>query len=101
MEEIVKTDKIASGIDTLPLIASGIVLVYAILRLDRLSKSTSKRMINKVMVTMIIFNYLLVIIIDILTSYIPTTDSRAYEISNICYMAIISMTSLIFGLILY
>ena len=64
------------------LVASCIVLVWAIYRLVRLGKSLSDKIVNKVMIIMHIIAYLVVIISNVL-SYVSYSnrDLRAYEIS--------------------
>ena len=64
------------------LVASCIVLVWAIYRLVRLAKLLSDKMVNKVMIIMHIIAYLVVIISNVL-SYVSYSnrDFRAYEIS--------------------
>jgi len=54
---------------------------------------------NKFMVTINIVAYLLIIITDFITSYIPVHDERDYLISNISFIAAISVSSLIVGLV--
>ena len=51
------------------------------------------------MISMNIFAYLLIIIMDALYSVIPIADFRAYEILNICEIAVYSVCNTIFGLI--
>lgn len=63
------------------LIASCITLVWAIVRLARLSKSSGK--INKIMITMHIVDYLVMILSNFELSLIPITDLRRFEISYI------------------
>jgi hypothetical protein len=51
-------------IEQLLLVASCIVLVWAIYRLVRLAKSLSEKMVNKVMIMMHIVAYLVIIIVN-------------------------------------
>ncbi len=54
-------------------------------------------MVNRVMITMHIISYLAIIVVNAL-SYL-FISVRAYEITAICDLAVISMCSVIFGLI--
>ncbi len=81
------------------LVASCIVLVWAICRLVRLAKSLSDKMVNKVMIIMHIVAYLAIIIVNVL-AYATYNDSlRKYEISTICNLAVYSVCTVIFGVI--
>ena len=53
-------------IEQLSLVASCIVLVWAICRLVRLAKSLSEKMVNKVMIIMHIVAFLAIIIVNVL-----------------------------------
>ncbi len=74
-------------------------MVWAICRLVRLAKSLSEKMVNKVMIIMHIVAYMVIIISNAL-SYVAYSDgSRAIEISVICNMAVYSVCTVIFGMI--
>ena len=94
-----KAGDIAFDITLLSLVASCIVLVWAIYRLVRISKSTSGKMVNKVMIGMNIFVFLLIIIITVLISATPASDLRASETLFICSIIVYSVSNTIFGLI--
>ncbi len=98
-EEEYKAALITLDIEQLSLVASCIVLVWAICRLVRLAKSLSEKMVNQVMIIMHIVAYLVIIIANVL-AYAGYNDSlRAYEIVNMCNLAVFSMCTVIFGLI--
>ena len=74
-------------------------MVWAICRLVRLANSLSEKMVNKVMILMHIVAYLVIIIVDVL-SYVIFNDSlRAYEIYEMCYLAVYSVCTVILGVI--
>jgi len=56
-------------------------------------------MVNKLMISMNIFAYLLIIIIDFLSSVIPFADLIAIEIVSICRIAVYAVCNLILALI--
>ena len=66
MKKEYKDAFITLNIEQLSLIASCIVLVWAICRLVRLAKSLSDNMVNKVMILMHIVAYVVIIIANIL-----------------------------------
>jgi hypothetical protein len=66
IEEEYKAALITLDIEQLSLVASCIVLVWAICRLVRLAKSLSEKMVNKVMIIMHIVAYLVIIIANVL-----------------------------------
>ena len=85
MKEEWKAAYITDDIKQLSLVASCIVLVWAICRLVRLAKSLSEKMVNKVMIIMHIVAYLAIIISNVLFYVTYHKDSlRAYEIYCIC-----------------
>ncbi len=86
-------------IEQLSLVASCIVLVWAICRLDRLAKSLSEKMVKKVMIIMHIVAYLFIIITNVLSSACNRVSFRAFEISAICNLGVYSVCTVIFGLI--
>jgi hypothetical protein len=87
-------------IEQLSLVASCIVLVWAICRLIRLAKSLSEKIINKVMIIMHIVAYLAIIMVNVLWYVAYSKDGlRAYKISSISYLAVYSVCTVIFGLI--
>ncbi len=99
IREEYKAAFITYDIDQLSLVLSCIVLVWAICRLVRLAKSLSEKMVKKVMIIMHTVAYLAIIIVNVL-SYLTYNDSlRAYEISVICTLAVYSVCTVIFGLI--
>ena len=99
MKEEWKAAGITNDIEQLSLVASCSVLVWAICRLVRLAKSLSEKMVERVMILMHIVAYLAVIIVNAL-SYVRYKRLRGYEISEICLLAVYSVCSVIFGLIL-
>jgi hypothetical protein len=100
MKKEYKAATITYDIEQLSLVASCIVLVWAICRLVRLAKSLSEKMANKVMIIMHIVAYLSIIISNA-NSYVTFSKStlRAYEISTICNLAVYSVCTVIFGVI--
>jgi len=70
-KEMLRTGTITEDISLMYLVASCIVLVWAIYRLAQISESTSKRMVNKVMITMHMVAYLVIIIMAALIFVIP------------------------------
>jgi hypothetical protein len=96
-----KAANITYDIEQLSLVASCIVLVWAICRLVRLAKSLSEKMVNKVMIMMHIVAYLFIIISNVLSSVASSRKAslRAYEISTMCNLAVYSVCTVIFGLI--
>ena len=82
------------------LVVSCIVLVWAICRLVRLAKSLSEKMVNKVMIIMHIVAYLVVIIVNVLSYGAYNKESlRAAEIYTMCNLAVYSVCTVIFGVI--
>ena len=82
------------------LVASCIVLVWAICRLVRLAKSLSEKMVNKVMIIMHIVAYLVIIIINFLVNVSYYSEGKsAYEITMMCYFSVYSVCTVIFGVI--
>jgi len=57
-------------------------------------------MVNKVIISVHFFDYLVIIISNIFTSYYAPTEIRDYEISYIGNIAIIFVCNVIFGLII-
>ena len=98
MKEEWKAAEITNDIEQLSLVASCIVLVWAICRLVRLAKSLSEKMVNKVMIIMHIVANLVIIISNAL-SYVSFDGLRAFEILAICNLAVYSVCTVIFGLI--
>ena len=102
MKEEWKAAGITNDIEQLSLVASCIVLVWAICRLVRLAQSFSEKMVKKVMVIMHIVAYIFIIIVNAL-SYLFYYDSSlralGLEISVICNLAVYSVCTVIFGLI--
>ena len=99
MKEEWKAGAITYEIEQLSLVASCIVLVWAICRLVRLAKSLSEKMVNKVMILMHIVAYLVIIVVNAIAYAIPVHDLRAYEITTICTLAVNSVCTVIFGVI--
>ena len=58
-------------------------------------------MLNKVMVSIHIADYLVLIIANIAAVTIPTNDVMAFEIVWISDLVVVSVCNVIFGLILY
>jgi hypothetical protein len=81
------------------LVVSCIVLIWGIFRLVRLNKSLNDKMGNKVIITMHIVAYLAIILVNLLSSPSYSPKFRAFEIRNICGLAVFSMCTAIFGLI--
>ena len=76
-------------------------MVWAICRVVRLAKSLSEKMVNKVMIIMHIVAYLVIIISNAQSFATYSKDTlRAYEISVMCNLAVYSVCTVIFGLIL-
>ncbi len=99
MKEDYKAAFITFDIEQLSLVASFIVLVWAIYRLVRLAKSLSEKMVNRVMIIMHIVAYLVIITSNALW-YVALNDGlRAYKISAMCNLAVYSVCSVIFGMI--
>ncbi len=75
-------------------------MVWAICRLIKLAKSLSEKMVNKVMILMHIVAYLAIIIVNVL-AYVTyfKTGLRAFEISSMCNLAVYSVCTVIFGVI--
>ena len=84
MKDKVKASYITDDIEQLSLVASCIVLVWAICRLVRLAKSLSEKMVNKVMIIMHIVAYLVTIIVNVLAYVTYSRSLRALTISTIC-----------------
>lgn len=78
-------------------------MICAIRRLVRLSGPAGEKMVNKLIVTMHIIAYLLIIIVDIITSLLALgkNNLREFEISQICNLAVYSLCNLLFGVIVY
>ena len=76
-------------------------MVWAIYRVVRLFKKLSDRIVNKIMITVHIVDYLILIIVNLLLNYVPLDDLRAQEIFKICEIAIYSVDDVIFGMIIY
>ena len=81
------------------MVVSCIALVWGIYRMVTLAKSLSEKMVERVMILLHIVAYLAVIIVNAL-SYVRYKRLRGYEISEICLLAVYSVCSVIFGLIL-
>ena len=75
-------------------------MAWAICRLVRLAKSLSEKMVNKVMIIMHIVAYLVIIMANVLSygSY-GKNGLRAYEIYYMCNLAVYSVCTVIFGVI--
>jgi len=58
-------------------------------------------MVNKVIITVHVLDYLILIIIAIVATYTPITELRAAKIFRICDLTIYSVCDVIFGLIIY
>jgi len=57
-------------------------------------------MVNKIMISVHLFNYIVLAIADILTIYVPTDNVIAVEISYISRIAVYTVCNVIFALIL-
>jgi len=77
------------------------VLVWAIVRLVRLKKSRSEKMVNKIMITIHIVAYLFIIIASALTIWVPINDLREFKISQISTFVVYCVCSVLFGVIVY
>jgi hypothetical protein len=100
MKKEKKAADITYDIEQLSLVASCIVLVWAICRLVRLAKSLSEKMVNKVMIIMHIAAYLVIIISNVLSFVGFNKGSlRAFAITDICNLAVYSVCTVVFGLI--
>ena len=53
------------------------------------------------MIRVHVFDYLAIIIANIVVTYTPYSDSVSYEIAAICYIAVDTVCNVIFGLIIY
>ena len=58
-------------------------------------------MVNKVMITVHVLDYLIVIITALMANYTPPSEVRADKITTICAITIYSACDVIFGLIIY
>jgi len=79
---------------------STIVLVWAIYRVARLFKHLSKNIINKAMITVHLFDYLILLVIDLIAIFIPSTDVNAQKITFIIICIASFVSSVVFALII-
>ena len=80
-KEDLEAARIITDVTQLSMVISCSVLVWAIVRLVRLKKSRSEKMVNKIMITIHIVAYLFIIISSALTIWVPTNDLREFKIS--------------------
>jgi hypothetical protein len=78
---------------------SCIILVWGICRSIKFYKSVADQMVNKVMIIMHIVAYLAIIMMYALAYFTVNHGLRAYEIYSIFLLAVYSVCTLIFGLI--
>lgn len=74
-------------------------MVWSFCRLVRLSKSLSDKMVNKLMITLHIVDYLALIIVDVISYYFYFGSLRAYEISVISGLLVYCVCNVIFCLL--
>ena len=78
---------------------SCIVLVWGICRLIKLVRLSSSLIANKITISLHIFAYLAIIIVNVLPYLFINRGLAAYEILCICNLVVYSVCTLIFGVI--
>ena len=85
------------------MVMSCIVLVWGICRLVRIVQSLAEKIVNKVMISMHIVAYLLIVVLNAVQTFVlalhDSEVSRDYEISTICDEVVYFVCSMIFGLL--
>jgi hypothetical protein len=92
---------IANDVEQFSLALSCKVLVWGICRLAKIVRDFNKMLVNKVMILSHIVAYLLIIIVNIITTLYNDKHpvSKSHEITSICDQLVYFVCTLIFGLI--